>query len=281
MRRVSFPAVATAASNPPLTAYQFEGLLGFPDTTHAVFTRHGGVSAGPYTSLNLSRAVGDDPAAVAENNRRMLGALGYRRPQAVTAWLVHGNDVALVTRADSDRPPQQVDALVTRERSLPLSMRFADCVPIVFYDPLHPAIGVAHAGWRGVAANVAGATVRAMVDWFNTDPRRMWVGIGPAIGVEKYEVSQDEVDRVAAACPRGARLTQPGGRGRPHLDLAAAVVAQLQAAGVASIEASGICTASDTGEWFSHRAENGQTGRFGLVVALDGYPGEGSKPSPG
>ena len=267
---MSFPSVATAASNEPLAAYQFEGLLGFPDTTHAVFTRHGGVSVGAFASLNLSRAVGDDPAAVAENNRRMLGALEYRRQPAVTAWLVHGSDVALITRADIGKDPQQVDALVTRERSLPLSMRFADCVPIVFYDPAQRAIGVAHAGWRGVAVNVAGATVRAMVAGFGSDPRRMWAGLGPAIGVEKYEVSQDVVDQVAAACPRGVRLTQPGGNGRPHLDLAAAVIAQLQAAGVGSIEASGICTASGTDEWFSHRAENGQTGRFGLVVALDG-----------
>ena len=252
-----------------LIAYQFEGLLAFPETTHAVLTRHGGASVGPYASLNLSRAVGDDPAAVAENNRRVLDVFGYRREQAVTAWLMHGRDVAVITHTDLGCDPQRVDALVTRERGLPLTMRFADCVPIVLFDPVQRAIGVAHAGWRGVALNVVAATVRTMVDAFGSDRRRLWAGVGPAIGVERYEVGAEVAEQVAAACPPGARLTQPGSNGRPHLDLAAAVTTQLQAAGVGTIEASHICTASNTGEWFSHRAENGKTGRFGLVVALN------------
>ena len=275
MRRTSLTPTQTPTPNPtadtggPLIAYQFEGLLHFSHVTHAVFTRHGGMSIGPYASLNLSRAVGDDPDAVTENSRRMLGALGYRREQAVTVWLVHGRDVAVVTRADLGRAPQQVDAIVTRERGLPLTMRFADCVPIVLYDPARPAIGVAHAGWRGVALNVVAATVRTMVDAFGSDPHRMWAGIGPAIGVDQYEVSADVAERVMAACPPGTRLTHPGRNGRPHLDLASAVTAQLQAAGIGAIEASGMCTASNTSEWFSHRAEKGRTGRFGLVVALN------------
>jgi len=273
MQRTSFsptssPAHASAADG-HLIAYQFESLLNRLETAHAIFTRDGGVSVGPFASLNLSRAVGDDPEAVTENNRRALGALGYRREQAVTAWLVHGRDVAVITRADLGRDPQRVDALVTRERGLPLSMRFADCVPIVFYDLVRQAIGVAHAGWRGVAVNVAEATVGAMADAFGSDPRRMWAGIGPAIGVERYEVSADVAEQVAAACPPGTQLTQPGRNGRPHLDLAAAIVSQLQAAGVGAIEVSGICTASNTREWFSHRAENGNTGRFGLVITLN------------
>ena len=270
MKRITLGSPQTATHTPnSLAAYQFEGLLNFAETTHAVFTRHGGASAGPYASLNLSRSVGDDPEAVAENNRRTLGALGYRREQAVTAWLVHGRDVAVVTRADLGREPRRVDAIVTRERGLPLSMRFADCVPIVLYDPAQQAIGVAHAGWRGAALNVAEAMVRAMIDAFGSEPRRMWAGLGPAIGVEQYEVSPEVAAQVGAACPPGARLTQPGRNGRPHLDLAAAIIAQLQAAGVGAIEASGLCTASNTREWFSHRAENGRTGRFGLVVALN------------
>ena len=259
----------TLTSGASLIAYQFDGLYPFAEVTHAVFTRHGGVSRGPYASLNLSRAVGDDPEAVAENNRRMVGALGYRRAQAASAWLMHGCDVAVITRHDLGRDPHPVDALVTRERGLPLTMRFADCVPIVFYDPLQHAIGVAHAGWRGVVVNIVSATVCAMADAFGSDPRRMWAGIGPAIGVEHYEVGADVAEQVTAACPPGARLTQPGRHDRPHLDLAAAVEAQLKAAGVGAIEASGVCTASHTDEWFSHRAENGKTGRFGLLIALD------------
>lgn len=264
MRRITF----TSTQTPALVAYQFDGLLAFPEVAHAIFTRRGGASVGAFASLNLSRSVADDPAAVVENNRRMLSALGYRREQAVTAWLVHGRDVALVTRADLDREPRRVDALITCERGLLLTMRFADCAPIVFFDPIRQAIGVAHAGWRGVALNIAGATVQAMIDAFGSDPRRIWVGIGPAIGVERYEVGPEVVEQVSAACPPGTRLTWPGDNGRPHLDLAAAIAAQLQAAGVGAIEPSGICTAANTGEWFSHRAEHGKTGRFGLAIAL-------------
>lgn len=274
MRRISFSTSRTSPPGRPATdgsliAYQFEGLLAYPDTTHAVFTRRGGVSAGPYASLNLSRSVGDDPEAVAENNRRMLAALGYRREQTATAWLVHGREVAVIGREDAGRDPQQVDAIITRERGLPLILRFADCVPIVFFDPVTPAIGVAHAGWRGVALNVVEATVRAMADAFGSDRRRMWAGIGPAIGVEHYEVGPDIAEQVAAACASRARLTQPGRNGRPHLDLPGAAASQLQAAGVGQIELSGLCTGSNTVEWFSHRAENGKTGRFGLLVALN------------
>jgi YfiH family protein len=274
LRRISFASThaspsSLTVSNGDLIAYQFEGLPAESKVRHAIFTRCGGASTGAYASLNLSRAVGDDPEAVAENNRRMLAAVGYRREQAATAWLVHGNDVAVITRDDLERDPPQVDAIVTRERGLPLILRFADCVPVVFFDPDTPAIGVAHAGWRGVTLNAAGATVRAMTDAFGSDPRRMWAGIGPAISVERYEVGPEIVEQVAAACPPGTRLAQPGDNGRPRLDLPMAVESQLQAAGVGANEAAGLCTASHTAEWFSHRAENGKTGRFGLLIALN------------
>jgi len=269
MRRVTLPFDRSLhAPADDLVVCQFEGLLSFPEVEHAVFTRRGGASVGPYASLNVSRSVADDPNAVAENNRRMLGAFGYRREQAATAWLVHGGHVAMITRSSLSDPPPKADAIVTRERGLPLTMRFADCVPIVLYDPERQAIGMAHAGWRGVALNVAAATIRAMVDAFGCEPRRMWAGIGPAIGVEHYEVGPDVARQVTQACPPGARLTQVGRNGRPHIDLATAVRSQLESLGVGSIETSGLCTASNTADWFSHRAEKGRTGRFGLLVAL-------------
>lgn len=255
--------------NDPIIAYQFDGLRAHAETSHAVFTRKGGVSGGAFASLNLSLSVKDDADAVMENNRRVFAALGYRREQGVTAWLVHGRDVAVVTRADAGQRPSQVDALITRERGLPLRMCYGDCVPILFYDPQQQAIGIAHAGWRGVAVNVAASTVQALVDAFGSDPQRMWAGVGPAISVTQYEVGEGVVEQVAAACPRGTRLTLPGNNGRPHLDLHEAVRSQLQTAGVGVIEMSGLCTASNTDEWFSHRAEQGKTGRFGIIVALN------------
>jgi polyphenol oxidase len=251
-----------------LTFYQFEGLARYSDLYHGAFTRLGGVSRAPYDTLNLARSVGDDAQAVHENNRRMLGALGATPDRAATAWLVHGRSVAVMTLADAGSYRQGFDALITRERGLALTMRFADCVPIVFFDPAQRAIGLAHAGWRGVAENVVAATVAALSDNFGSQPRQLWAGIGPCISAERYRVGQEVIDLVVPACPPGAPLVRQQPDGSLHLDLNAAVLSQLRASGVEDVEDSSICTASNTTEWFSHRAENGKTGRFGMVIGL-------------
>jgi YfiH family protein len=251
-----------------LIYYQFDDLISAPDLYHGVFTRAGGVSRAPFESLNLSRSVGDDAAAVAENNRRMLAVFDVRPDQATTAWLVHGRSVAVVDRADAGQYRTSVDALITCERGLALTMRFADCVPVIVYDRVRGAIGLAHAGWRGVAVNVVAATVDAMREVFSSDPRDVWAGIGPCIGVDQYRVGPDVIEAVAAACPPNTSITHRQPDGRLHLDLNAAVAAQLRACGVTHIEDSKVCTATRTDEWFSHRAEQGKTGRFGVVIGL-------------
>ncbi len=217
--------------------------------------------------LNLSRSVGDDPAAVTENNRRMLAAFDVQPDQATTAWLVHGRSVAVVDRADAGRPRTNVDAIITRERGLALTMRFADCVPVIVYDRVHGAIGLAHAGWRGVAVNIVAATLDALHQAFGSNPRDVWAGIGPCIGVERYRVGPDVIEAIAAACPPHTPIAQSYPDGQ-HLDLNAAVAAQLQVCGVTHIEDLHMCTATRTDEWFSHRAEQGKTGRFGVVIGL-------------
>ncbi len=251
-----------------LAYYQFNDLASSPDLYHGVFTRAGGVSQAPFASLNLSRSVGDDPAAVTENNRRMLAAFDVQPHQATTAWLVHGRSVAVVDRADAGQYRTNTDAIITRERGLALTMRFADCVPVIVVDRVRGAIGLAHAGWRGVAVNIVAATLDAMRDAFGSVPRDVWAGIGPCISVERYRVGQDVIDAVAAACPPRTPIAQRRPDGSVHLDLNVAVAAQLRACGVTQIEDSRLCTATRTDEWFSHRAERGQTGRFGVVIGL-------------
>lgn len=251
-----------------LVYYQFDDLAGAPDLYHGVFTRAGGVSRAPFASLNLSRSVGDDAVAVTENNRRMLSVFNVRPDQATTAWLVHGRSVAVVDRADAGHFRANVDAIITRERGLALTMRFADCVPVIVYDQGRDAIGLAHAGWRGVAANVVAATLDAMREVFGSDPRDVWAGIGPCIGVDQYRVGPDVMAAVAAACPPDAPIARRQPDGSIHLDLNVAVGAQLRACGVMQIEDSQVCTATRTDEWFSHRAEQGKTGRFGVVIGL-------------
>jgi YfiH family protein len=238
---------------------------------HGVFTRHGGVSEGPYASLNLSRSTGDGAEPVRENRRRMFEALGTTPERSLTSWLVHGNSVRvldetlLAHKPDSD--DAHADAMITRARGLALTLRFADCVPVVFYDPARAAIGIAHAGWLGIENGVLRATVQAMTAAFGSHPSDIRAGIGPSIGPERFEVGEDVAERIQRAAPEPVIVRRPGAP-RPFVDLWRAAAAQLRQAGLESIETAGVCTATETADWFSHRAEKGKTGRFGVAILL-------------
>ncbi|MBN1248691.1 MAG: laccase domain-containing protein, partial [Anaerolineae bacterium] len=156
---------------------------------HALITRLGGTSRPPFAALNLGGSVGDDPAAVEENHRRLFAVLGLSKTAVVSPHQIHGARVVAVGRGDGGSVVPATDALVTNQRGVALLLRFADCVPVLFYDAAHHAVGLAHAGWRGVAARVVPATVAHLVEAFGTDPGDLWAGIGPAIGRDHYEVS--------------------------------------------------------------------------------------------
>jgi len=251
-----------------LVYYQFPALSAERNLRHGFFTRLGGVSHPPYASLNVGASVGDDPEAVRLNRERCFAALGFAEGQVVTPNQVHGTTVVRVGAADGGRTLEATDGLVTDEWGVALFLRFADCVPIVFYNARQQAIGLAHAGWRGVAENVAAATVEAMQTAFGSDPRDLWAGIGPCISVDQYRVGPEVIDAVRAAVPPTAPIIRRQPDGSTHLDLNAAVTAQLRACGLTQIEDAQLCTASRTDDWFSHRAENGATGRFGVVIGL-------------
>ncbi len=234
---------------------------------HALLTRLGGVSEGAFASLNLGSTVGDAPAAVAENQRRVRAAFDLAREQLVSPHQVHGRRVAQVGRADGGSIISATDALITAEPGVALLLRFADCAPVLFYDATHGAVALAHAGWQGAAAGVVPATVRALAEAFGTRPGDLWAGIGPAIGPEDYAVGAEVVAALATTLPPGAQIAEQRA-GQWYLDLPGAVAAQLAAAGVGRIESSGLYTAGHTAEWYSHRAEGGRTGRFGVLVLL-------------
>jgi len=253
-----------------LVYYQFDALRAL-GVNHGIFTRLGGVSQGPWASLNMSCTTGDAAEPVRENRRRALQALGLRPEQSCTAWMVHGRQVRVVQREDLNAPgadDARADALVTQARGVALTLRFADCLPVMFYDPRQGAAGLAHAGWRGVVAGVLAETVRTMQSVFGSRPRDIIAGIGPSIGPRKFEVDADVAARIQGAV-REPVVRQAHGSDKAFVDLWAAARAQLAGVGVGHIEIAGICTASDTQEWFSHRAEHGQTGRFGAIVALE------------
>ena len=248
--------------------YRFAGLCDVPGLVHAVLTRVGGVSRPPFATLNLCRKDGEDPAAVFENLRRASQALELEAGAFVRAWQVHGARVGVVGWADRGAVYPDTDGLVTTVPGVPLLMCFGDCTPVLFFDRVRRAIGVAHAGWRGVVAGVVPSTVRAMVEQLGCNPADLWAGVGPAIGPCCYEVGPEVVTAVRAACPPGADVVRYVD-GRAHLDLPGAVGAQLRAAGVGQVEDANLCTSCHVDEFFSHRAEQGHTGRFGVMMGLN------------
>lgn len=238
---------------------------------HAIFSRQGGVSPAPFHSLNLSVSVKDDPAHVFANRRRAYGLFGRNNDTAVHAHLVHGDTVTRVSSANNGDYTPHSDGLITNEPGCALTMNFADCTPILLYDPVQQAIGLGHAGWKGVVVDLPGAMVRAMQREFGTNPTDVQAGIGPCIGWAQYEVDEPLVGEVKAAFGDWERLLRkPEGKenGRYHFDLPFANQLRLQQAGVTHIEQSGLCTAERTDLFFSHRAEKGKTGRFGAIFVL-------------
>jgi YfiH family protein len=163
----------------------------------------------------------------------------------------------------------KADAMMTDRAGVTLSMRFADCVPILFTDPARGVIAMAHAGWRGTVQGIAAQTVRAMTQTYGSRPADIQAGIGPSIGPDHYQVGEEVVDAVRTYFNSGDGLIRRNpADGTAYLDLWAANRRDLERAGVEQIEVAGISTAERTDEFFSHRAEKGRTGRFGAVLCL-------------
>ena len=250
-----------------LRFYQFDI---FPkNVLNAAFTRHGGISPEPWTSLNLSISVGDDPARVAENRVHAFNALGRNPASIHDAWLVHGTDVIFADAPRSlDAPTQKADILFTNNPDVSLFMRFADCVPLLFHDPKKNVIGISHAGWMGTVKGVAEVSIQAMQDRYGSDPQDIVAGIGPSISVDHYEIGAEVAVQFREKYGTDAEKVLQVRDEKIYLDLWTANALQLQKMGVEHIQISGLCTACHLKDWYSHRAEKGKTGRFGVLLAM-------------
>lgn len=233
---------------------------------HGIFTRHGGVSPSPWASLNFSVTVGDSADRVARNSALAHAALGLDPARTADRNIAHTSRIWHVGAKNGRQAAPRSDGAVTGTDDLPLLMTFADCLPILAYDPVQHRLGVAHAGWRGTVDGVALSLVHAL-RVAGSEAADLLVGLGPAIGPCCYEVGENVAAR-ARAWPAGDRWLRPGRRGRPHFDLAAANEAILRRAGVRQIERAGHCTACRVDLFFSHRGEPPLTGRFALLAAL-------------
>jgi YfiH family protein len=250
-----------------LVTYHFEALA-VENLVHAVFTRLGGVSRGPFATLNVGNSVGDDEAAVAENHARIYAHMDLAANRVASPYQVHGNRVAVVTASDAGRVIPGTDGLVTNAPGVGLLLRFADCQPILLYDRTHHALGLIHAGWRGVALGIARRAVETMQEAFDSQPEELIAGLGPAIGPCCYTVGQNVAAAMGYALPDWRLVMSPQAEDQWRFDLPAANAQQLAAAGVREIEQAHLCTACHSQEFFSHRADNGETGRFAVLAYL-------------
>jgi YfiH family protein len=249
---------------------------------HAFGTRQGGVSRGPYATLNLGMSVGDNPCSVEENRRRFFGMFGLLPSQVVRVKQVHGDgvlrvDESLVSRQGFPRvlldEGYEYDALITNLHDLALVVATADCVPLLIYDPIHGAVAAVHAGWRSTAKGIAARAVEAMAAVYGTHSRDCRAAIGPGIRRCCFEVDAPVMNAIMGALPTWAEHTVATRPGHFHLDLVGVNRAMLIGAGVcpSRIADVGLCTACRTDLFFSHRAEKPRTGRMmNLILLRDG-----------
>lgn len=230
-----------------------------PPSVRAVMTtRRGGFSTGPYASFNLASHVGDDERAVAANRRRLMDALSLPSdPQWLTQ--VHGRQVATLARP----LPKSADAAVAFEPGPVAAVLTADCLPVFLASRGGDRVGIAHAGWRGLAAGVIEATVAALA----TEPANLIAWLGPAIGSTAFEVGGEVRAMFIATQPESDADFRPG-RGSKYLaDLPGLARRRLTACGVTAVYGGGHCTVSDPQRFYSYRRD-GQTGRMAALIWL-------------
>lgn len=232
-------------------------------------TREGGVSAGPYASLNLGDHVGDAPEAVSAN-RRIFAAAVQARP--VFLQQVHGRGVAHLSCATRDGV--QADACVATEAGIACTIMVADCLPVLFATADGKAVAAAHAGWRGLAGSagegVLEAACRALWAAGGAGAADTLAWLGPCIGPQAFEVGAEVKAAFEAADPGCAALFMPYGNGKWLADLPGLARRRLRALGIERIHGNdgGIawCTVADPSRFFSHRLDRGLSGRFAAAI---------------
>lgn len=238
---------------------------------HGFFTREGGVSGGIYASLNTGVGSRDEPAAVAENRRRIAAHMGGTLDDFAACYQVHSAR-ALIAEAGWKGVRPEGDASVTQAPGVVCAVLTADCAPILLADPEARIVAAAHAGWKGALGGIVQATVQTMID-LGADSRRMVAVIGPCIAQESYEVGADYQDRFAAEAPGSERFFRSGVSPDKRLfDLPGFVLWRLDQAGVGQAAWTGHDTRADETRFFSNRRAflNGEPdfGRLMSAIAL-------------
>jgi hypothetical protein len=237
------------------------GLNKLPGVVAGFTTRAGGVSVPPYGSFNLAVSTGDRREDVLENRARLLAALDFPAGSLAIAGQVHGDHVEVAESAGLIR---ETDGLVTRRRGLLLGMVAADCAIVLVADAAGSCVGAAHAGWRGAVAGIVGNLV-ATLGGLQCDAADLHAYISPCISQARFEVGDEVAERFDERF-----VLFNGDSGKAHVDLRGALAAQLLAAGLEAqnVQIDGRCTYDDVENFYSYRAQNGQTGRMMGFVGL-------------
>lgn len=234
-------------------------------------TRLGGVSSKPYDALNLAYHVNDDPKNVMKNRELFCHELGIDTSSLVLANQVHSDRIELIEDKHAgcgaygvDDAIPDTDAMITMSNKVSIGIMTADCVPVMIYDPFKLAIGVAHAGWKSAILMIASKTIKKMNEAFGTNPSDCIITFGASIKACCYEVSKEIISQFDTVFGVG-KCTKDN-----KLDLPKAVELQLIDIGVKkeNISSNNACTACNLGLYYSHRAENGLTGRMMSLIRL-------------
>jgi polyphenol oxidase len=233
--------------------------------SHGFTTRKGGVSDDYYSSLNLGLSTGDDPEVVGQNRERVLEHFRVNKNQVSVLEQVHGNTVVV---AEAGWHTFQADAQVTDDPNLLLIIGMADCLPILFYDPVQKAVGAAHAGWRGTSLRIAENVVVTMQREYGSKPADLRVAIGPAICKKNYQVGAEVFEAFKTAGIPASVFEEDGERYR--VDIAGANKCVLEQSGIPkeNIEDLNLCTFANSELFYSHRRDGQKRGSHWALIKL-------------
>ena len=242
-------------------------LLQNANIRHGFFGRKGGCSTGEFASLNVSETSADDPENVRANRAAALACIG-ERPSLASLTPAHSADVVTLTQSPDPAARPEADGMATSLSGIALGILTADCVPVLFADPVAGVVGACHAGWKGAIAGIVDNTVKAM-EARGAERGRLIAAIGPSISGTNYEVGPDFARAVLDRAPHAAsRLFTPDGATRAHFDLPGFVADRLGYLGVEQVDRVGGCTCAEPERYFSHRHATHSGGSTGRQIAL-------------
>ncbi len=260
-----------------LTVFQSSLFNRLPGIVHGFSSRPGGCSKAPYLGLNLGMTGGDYLDDVRNNRRLFASVLGILPEQAVCGYQVHSTNIARVGAKDCgsgfldvSTALAETDGLVTDQKGIALMTLYADCVPVLFYEPVRQVIAVCHCGWKGTVGKIAARMADVMAEEYHCDRRQIRAAIGPSISQDAYEVDLPVLERFREAFSFADAIIAPVDENHGKVDLWEANRRQLLEAGLAPehIEVSGLCTFKNHEMFFSHRAGKGKTGRNAAMLMM-------------